>query len=732
MQRGLLALAILLAFSLSLAGGCTKKSKTKADSRPAGAAQTEEARLKAVEHLLAMIPADSPSVMALLNWEHLLRLTDDLRGVLGHTPQGRKLSDKVQAFSASAPIPLPISRKEMEKLGISSQLPMAVFGGASPVAVFSLREQKVFQQSVAAAYGKGVWKDATVDGVNLRHLTGARELFCVPRDRLFICSPDAAAVIKVSKERPSRSVWSVLGPWKQQLVTASALVGFNHPGRLQGLALVQQELDGLNVDLRLAGPVLAPAAAVLGGKGAGTLLPLAGDAPTALYLRTRVDGVLNALRAILPDFNKLKLDPISLQSGLTGEALLRETAGRKVAFLLGCRDFKISQAVVDAVAGVLKEAIKTRAAAGKPVPVALALSREDKKKKSRQYTISVNSTAGSFPVKVDLTLAAGHLGIMLGTPKAVEALERTPAPKKMQRGAVPLLMGRFPLADPFAALGVLAEGLFRTAGLPDELTAHLSLARFLAEQMHGLTVTLSSQRAGGLVLGLRARTLHLQGDADADAARDLWIKMLLARGANEGDKATALRLELLKKYPKTRFGKRAADPSPGLLGALTTGILTSTALPAYRQYTTRTKQVEARTYLARMAMAGRFSFKSPGVGPDGKPLPRRFPKTVDWTPAKSCCASSSGQCQPQAEPWNHPTWRALRFALKEPHRFQYRFVNKGLVGKSHVFEAQARGDIGCSGRRTTFTLRGVTDAEGNVSILPVKPTTAATSDKETR
>ena len=32
------------------------------------------------------------------------------------------------------------------------------------------------------------------------------------------------------------------------------------PARLQGLALVRRELDGLSVDMRLAGPVLAPVA----------------------------------------------------------------------------------------------------------------------------------------------------------------------------------------------------------------------------------------------------------------------------------------------------------------------------------------------------------------------------------------------------------------------------------------------------------------------------------------
>ena len=132
-----------------------------------------------------------------------------------------------------------------------------------------------------------------------------------------------------------------------------------------------------------------------------------------------------------------------------------------------------------------------------------------------------------------------------------------------------------------------------------------------------------------------------------------------------------------------------------------------------------------------MAIAARFSFKSPGTGPKGAPLPRRFPDSVDWTPKRRCCDDGAGGlCEPRPGYWLNPTWKALRFTLPEPHRFQYRFVvNKGASGEGPAFEAQARGDVDCSGRSVVFTLRGQAGKDGHVTLSPMSHSLSPTEEK---
>ena len=588
MPRGLLALAIIIAISLSPLSGCNKKKGPKDPAKQPPPAASQEDRLKATQKLLSMIPANSPSIMAVLNWEHLLGLTGDIQGALKHTAQGQEILGKILSYSTSAPVPLPIGKEQMEHLGLDPSRPMAVYGGSTPVAIFSIKDARAFQTALATAYGKGTWKEVTVQGTSLKHLSGTRELFCMPMDRLSLCSPEAAGLVKAAKERPKQSVWSALATWQDQLGRAAALIGFSHPARLQGLAMIQREDDGLSANLRLSGPGLAPVSAMLGGKGSGTLLPLAGDAPTVIYLRTRVAMVLNAMRSVLPDLSKFELDPIRLQSALTGEVLLREAPGRKLALVLGCRDLKVSRAVMEAMVAMLQQTIKARAAAGQPIP--LTVTAQGKEEKLR-YLISVNAATGSLPIKVDLALAAGPAGILLGTSEAIDDLAGETAPANKQGSANTLLVGRFPMADPLSSLGKAAEGLLRSAGLPEGVSGQVNLARFLLDQMHGMSVTLSRSEPGQLLLNIRARTLHQQGLEGADQARALWIQALQARTAGEQAKAAELLKGLAKAHPKTRFGKRAAAPTPGLLGAMSTAILTRTALTAYRQYAARSKQV---------------------------------------------------------------------------------------------------------------------------------------------
>ena len=726
-------LALLLTLTLCLIPACNKKKKAAAPGAAAGAAggaaTASESRLKQLEQVLSMIPSDSPSVAVVANWSHLLRASDDLQGTLKHVDSGQVLLDRIVGFSASAPVPLPIGEREMTQLGFDPSKPMAVFGAASPVAIFSLKDSAAFQARLATAYGKGKWKDVTVAGFKLRHLSGARQLYCMPMDRRSICSPEAEPLVQVARGRPARSLWqSLTEEERRELARGTALVGCTDPRRLQGRALLRVEEDGLSAQLRLGGPAVGQVSRLLGGKGGGTLLKMAGDAPTAVYLRIQVSAVLNTLRAVLPDPRKLGLDPIRLQASLTGEVLLRETAERQLLAVLGCHDLAVSQSVVDTLAGALKGLTQQGGPEG-AAPVKVTASGDGERKR---YVVELKPRAGGMPINLTLGLAAGPEGILVGSKEAVEALAGKGGEGKGAKGkgkgkgegkgesAGVLLMARTPLGDPLRLMGPATDALFKAADLPGGVVENIRLARFLLDQMHGQTVTVSGAGKDQLLVNLRWTTLHQRGEEGADAARALWIKALSARADGDLEKAKRLLGNLVKDHGETRFAARAKDERPGVLGALFTAVLATNALPAYRRYVMRSRQVEAYASLARLSMAARFSFRSPGVGPGGRALPPSFPKSTDWTPPKPCCDFSGGECQPAPGVWMTPTWKLLKFSQDRPHRLQYRFVNRGKVKGKASFSVQARGDLDCKGSPTLFSIEGVEGDDGTVSLSPMK------------
>ena len=718
--------ALILALTISIIPACNKGKKTPAKSEEAAPAEKQQ---KSFEQLLSMIPAGSPSVAVVLNWDHLLRLSSDVQGALKHSGTGQVLLGRIHSYSSTAPIPLPIGAREMKLLGLDPTEPMAVFGGAAPLAVFSLKDSAAFQDRLATAYGKATWKDSTFEGLKLRHLSGARELYCLPIDRSTICSPSAAALATAVKERPQQSIWSTLSEEDRgDLPLSAALIGFSHPTRMQGLALLKVEDDGVSARMRLGGRTVGQITSLLGGKGAGSLQSLTQDAPTVIYLRAQVSEVLNALRAMLPNLRQLGLDPIRLSASLTGELLLRETADRKLLLVLGSRDPAVSQIVVEALAALLKKLSPEQNTGGGAPSIPITITPEGKEG-SHRYKIQFTSSAAGIPLKLTLGLAAGAQGVLLGSSDAVAALAKTasgkgkakePGKGKNQGGNTTLLIARTPLADPLRQLNQATVALFKAAGLPEGIVENIQLARFLLDQMHGQTLTITSTAKDQVLLNLRWTTLHQHGIPGSNEARELWLKALAAQADGEPEKAKRILGTLVKEQGKTRFAKRAGDQRPSMLSALLTTVLASTALPAYQQYSTRSRQAEAYSALARMAMAGRFSFRSPGTAPNGKPLPRRFPATTDWSPPTRCCESSGGECQPAPGIWMTPAWKALRFTMDAPHRFQYRFVNKGVVGGKARFLAQARGDVECSGRPILFTIEGKQDDEGTVTLSQMK------------
>jgi type II secretory pathway pseudopilin PulG len=140
----------------------------------------------------------------------------------------------------------------------------------------------------------------------------------------------------------------------------------------------------------------------------------------------------------------------------------------------------------------------------------------------------------------------------------------------------------------------------------------------------------------------------------------------------------------------------------GVLGVL--GVLAAVAIPAFMDYTKRSKSIEADLYLMRLERtAKRYALEN-------KTFPRR---SAPLTPATPCCAGPGARCSdPQS--WATPEW--LDFAIDEPHRFQYSYESDG-----NTFTAHAAGDVRRDGHAVSYELRGTLDGSGDPTFSLTAP-----------
>ena len=59
--------------------------------------------------------------------------------------------------------------------------------------------------------------------------------------------------------------------------------------------------------------------------------------------------------------------------------------------------------------------------------------------------------------------------------------------------------------------------------------------------------------------------------------------------------------------------------------------------------------------------------------------------------------------------WRAAIWRELRFRPQKSHIYQRRYSSGGVDGAAR-FVAEARGDLDCDGRYSSFKLRGSVNA----------------------
>lgn len=146
------------------------------------------------------------------------------------------------------------------------------------------------------------------------------------------------------------------------------------------------------------------------------------------------------------------------------------------------------------------------------------------------------------------------------------------------------------------------------------------------------------------------------------------------------------------------------------------GILAAVAIPAFMKYMKKSKTVEAAMLIKKMSDSARMHYVMPPMDDAtftaGVSVPHAFPASVGPTPPLGTCCAMGGKCIPTAETWQHPTWQALDFAMRDPHYYSYEFKTETGDDGVASYTALAYGDLDCDGVYSTFSLYGqVVDGE---------------------
>lgn len=710
--------AVLLAAFLLLAAllnACSNKKNNRPPATKAAAAAAQAAR--SIEGLLGMIPADAEVVGVVLDWKRAYSLVESLRRGLDHDAFGKMILIQLRA------LPVPWSEKELSAFGLDPKGPWAIFGKQKPVLLFSVRDGATLKKSLAQAWtrGQGTWKTVKDGNSQLHILGGPRPVYCLFVDKRMLCSSDRPTLLKAHAERPKRSFWASLSADERRAAKDATVIFSSSGQQAAGVGMLKVEPDGATIRLRLTGPALSKVAAALGSKGAATLPGLTGDAATAIYLRADLGALLSQGKELMPALQPLGLDAITLQASLTGELLVLERSPAEMALVLGCRDPRISQKLVDGLARMLK-GIKPAKGGAK-----IKVTAHEAGKGAASYKVVLPPSPKGPANGAVLGLAAGPAGVYFGAWTTVQELAAKPLPDvaKWRKGLASeaerevfadkaMLAVRSPVGDPLGPMTDVIDQLLKTGNVPPQVQQGVRLGRFFLEQLHSHTIGVVGEGQDRVRLVWRLRTLHRDGQADDDKARTIWLAGLASKYAGKRPAYEEALKRLAKEHPKTRYGGLLERRKPGLLASVFTGAVAAMVVPAFTKYQRSSQRLEAHEKLSKIALGAKISFLADRFSKGGKLMPKRFPATVGWTPAAPCC-KTGGSCAPDAGSWATPTWQALRFSLASAHRFQYRFTNH-----KDRFLAEARGDLNCNGKYSRYTIEGKVDKDGTVTLAPLK------------
>jgi type II secretory pathway pseudopilin PulG len=139
------------------------------------------------------------------------------------------------------------------------------------------------------------------------------------------------------------------------------------------------------------------------------------------------------------------------------------------------------------------------------------------------------------------------------------------------------------------------------------------------------------------------------------------------------------------------------------------GILAGVAVPAFMDYTKRSKQTEAALQLNKIGKNAKRAYAETGRYPAG---------TVSLTPPGSCCGQANNHCPAVPELYaNNAVWSSLDFQIDEPSLFQYSYRG---TADGQGFVAKAVGDLDCDGTSITYVLEGSVSS-GKPSVTLTEP-----------
>jgi prepilin-type N-terminal cleavage/methylation domain-containing protein len=166
------------------------------------------------------------------------------------------------------------------------------------------------------------------------------------------------------------------------------------------------------------------------------------------------------------------------------------------------------------------------------------------------------------------------------------------------------------------------------------------------------------------------------------------------------------------------------------------GILAAIAIPSFLRYIASSKSAEMPNMMKAIYDGAVAYIENPQNHMDtttGEPVDATFPDTAAYTPnafdGTGCCNSGKPvKCNPRgigtvsytgsdAANWGGTTWKRLKFEMRDPHLFLYKFEQNALGGTS--FKAWAKANLECkaSGGFEEYW-RGGTYVNGNVTGNP--------------
>lgn len=140
------------------------------------------------------------------------------------------------------------------------------------------------------------------------------------------------------------------------------------------------------------------------------------------------------------------------------------------------------------------------------------------------------------------------------------------------------------------------------------------------------------------------------------------------------------------------------------------------AKEGFDTYLRKSKAVEATENLDKMQLGARSYFVADHFSKTGGLLPPGFPPgSTAWVPPAPCCKQPKGTCAPDPKIWESEPWRSLFFQISDPYRYQYRYRAQG-TGKRATVTLEARGDLNCDGKFSSYTVTGKVGADAKPSF----------------